>query len=213
VSVRESRSLQEIQAWYRSARLVPDISFAAFKAVVDGPAEHLLLLPNKVELAVVDSVKLSIASQLHSFAEFHQLPFYLMGPLHQDILIDDICSGYEVQLEVFPRYLRSCLELKNAKACLTGRFHGLVASLSAGLPVVCLSSNTHKIEGMLEDLDLSSGVLLPEEWVLWGNIKRRDCVHNLLSQWGDERSAKVKAKVDQAVSAIYALFDDIKALL
>ncbi len=213
VSVRESRSLQEIQAWYGSARLVPDISFAAFKANTLGTAKHSVLLPNKVELTVVDSVNLSIAKQLHSFAEFHQFPFYLMGPLHKDILIDDISSGYEVQLEVFPRYLRSCHELQNAKACLTGRFHGLVASFSAGLPVVCLPSNTHKIEGMLEDFGMSSGVLLPEEWLLWGNSKKRDCVYSLLSQWGAEHSAKVEVSVAQAVSAIYTLFEDIKVLL
>jgi len=44
--------------------------------------------------------------------------------------------------------------LAGAECILTGRHHGVCAAVVAGTPFVALGSNTHKIEALLEDLEL-----------------------------------------------------------
>jgi len=44
--------------------------------------------------------------------------------------------------------------LAGAECLLTGRHHGVCAAIVAGTPFVALGSNTHKVEALLEDLDL-----------------------------------------------------------
>jgi hypothetical protein len=40
--------------------------------------------------------------------------------------------------------------IRNARAVVTGRHHGVYAAALAGVPFVALSSNTHKVEGFIE---------------------------------------------------------------
>ena len=41
-------------------------------------------------------------------------------------------------------------------AIVTGRFHMVCMAMLAGTPFIALPGNTHKIEGMLEDANLSN---------------------------------------------------------
>jgi hypothetical protein len=113
----------------------------------------------------------------------------------------------------FPSILSSLDQLASTKGCLTGRFHGLIAALCSNSPVVALPSNTHKIEGLLEDAGISEVSLLPEGWLGFGNHERLDVVLEALDSWSAIRDQRVSAYVTGARSDIEQLFCDIYGLL
>ena len=47
------------------------------------------------------------------------------------------------------------LWLKSLELYVTGRFHGVCLAAMIGVPFLALSSNSHKIEGILKDMDCS----------------------------------------------------------
>jgi hypothetical protein len=64
-------------------------------------------------------------------------------------------------------------ELASARVVLTGRHHGVCAAILSGRPFVAMPSNSHKIEGLLEALDLEhlvatdfDGLLQARDWAV-----------------------------------------------
>lgn len=216
VTVRDSISMREIKPWRGDARLIPDISFAAFSEVYEptgifsGASE---LLASRSALAVIDHVKKDVASNLAAFAEFHRLPFYLMGPPNVDALARKAGSAFQVDGAVYPKILRSPKILQFADACITGRFHGLTAAICAGVPVVAVSSNTPKIEGLLGDIGIHENVLLSSKWLALGRNRQRDLVEQKISSWSKETHELVANFSTSARGKISQLFEDIEALI
>ncbi len=92
--------------------------------------------------------------------------------------------------------------LESAELVITGRFHGVCLCLLSGTPFLALTSNSHKIEGMLEDAGLSHRIVRP------GDIKAA------MAQppaWSAEDAKKARAFVKKAVSDQAAMFDAIVA--
>lgn len=213
VTVRESASLKAIRAWRSDAQLVPDLSFAAFRRGTPG-FELSALSTASSSCAVIDSVFRDRTEALTDFADYFRVPMYLMGRLHTDLLLDDKHWGFrEHGHEVFPRILRSPSELAAAGACVTGRFHGLIASLVAGVPTVALPSNTPKVEGLVHDMDLPESLLLDGSWHRLSNPRRMAQVEQRLSCWNEATQAAVSAFVDRSVIAVDRLFGNIGRLL
>lgn len=213
VTVRDSISMQEIKPWRRDVRVIPDISFAAFAAPQGVFAGAPDLEASRSSLAVIDHVEKDIASNLAEFAEFHRLPFYLMGPLHIDALVRQAGSAFQVNGTIYPRILRSPQALQLADACITGRFHGLTAAICAGVPVVAVSSNTPKIEGLLDDIGILENVLLPDTWLFQGRNKQRDLAERKLAGWNEETHQLVANFKASARGKISQLFEDIEKLI
>ncbi|MDN5536196.1 MULTISPECIES: polysaccharide pyruvyl transferase family protein [Comamonas] len=213
VTVRDSISMQEIKPWRSDVRVVPDISFAAFSTPegIFTSAQDLPVV--RSSLAVIDHVKKDIASNLAAFAEFHRLPFYLMGPPHINALIQQAGSAFQVNKTIYPRILRSPQALQLADTCITGRFHGLTAAMCAGVPVVAVSSNTPKIEGLLDDIGIREDVLLPDKWLELGRNRQRDSAERKLSGWNDDTHQLVVNFAESARGKISQLFDDIETLI
>lgn len=77
------------------------------------------------------------------------------------------------KLKNFVRTLRGDLEmlplndfmgsLESAELVITGRFHGVCLCILTGTPFLALTSNSHKIEGMLEDAGLSHRIVRPAD--------------------------------------------------
>lgn len=212
IAVRESRSLWAVSRWRPDARKVPDMSFAAFREKLPGLVVDPLKIDFKTSLSVIDSVIAWKAGALADFAEFHEFPFFLMGPSNLDTLVKPLAAGYEVAGEVFPRILSNHCDVLVAESCLTGRFHGLVASLVCGVKTVCLPSNTPKIEGLLEDFGIIERALLPEGWLKCGHNSRLEQVEALLAKWDDRTLQRIQEQTIQAVAEIRQLFCDIKEL-
>lgn len=212
VSVRESASREAIAPWRGDARLVPDLSFAAFAAPDAGFADAPAQPGEAAPIAVVDHVDRATAATLAGFAEYHRLPFYLMGRLHVDALAKGEGAGYARGDHVFPRVLRSAAELAAAQGCVTGRFHGFVAALCAGVPVAAVRSNTHKIEALARDAGLERLAILDDDWLALGHVRQREVVESRLAQWDAPARQSAARFVAEARRAIDALFDDVVAL-
>jgi hypothetical protein len=213
VSVRESNSVQEITPWRPDVRLVPDISFAAFGQNTLAFRDSQNTQPPTHQFVVIDSVKKPVATALKDFSEFHGFPFYLMGPSNVEKMIRRAGGCFDVDGQIYPRILRNPDELLSADACLTGRFHALVAALCKGLPVIAVPSNTPKIEGLLKDAGITDAVLLEEGWISLGHYKQLDLLQNMLSKWDDNVRAAVAHYVDGAKHSITNLFNDIGMLV
>ncbi|MBN6209037.1 polysaccharide pyruvyl transferase family protein [Ralstonia flatus] len=214
VTVRESISHSSIQRWRSDVALVPDISFAAFRedlASTDRPP--LSLSGSTTPFAVIDNVNADVARTLAEFAEFHRLPYFLMGGLHVDTTVTNGAIAYELNGMVFPRILRSAQTLRQMNAVLTGRFHGLTAALAAGTPVVSLPSNTPKIEGLLKDIGVQNCSLLPADWLQLGHNQRYGAIEAMLANWNSSLLGRVDAWVNAAVGNIDQMFMEIKKMV
>lgn len=53
--------------------------------------------------------------------------------------------------------------LESAELVITGRFHGVCLCLLTGTPFLALTSNSHKVEGMLDDAGLSHRIVRPAD--------------------------------------------------
>lgn len=208
VTVRESISFDAIRRWRDDARVVPDISFAAFREVLDVDA-NLIPAEPLGQLSVIDNVNGDIATTLSEFAEFHRLPYYLMSGRHMDGILTDNTTAYDIKGTTFPRVLRTPLDLNRTRACLTGRFHGLAAALVAGVPALSLPSNTPKVEGMLDDFGLREFSLLPPSWLQLGHIRRYAMTETMLSNWDSAVKASIATRVGTAVDTVNKLFLEI----
>ena len=213
VAVRDSISLKEIKPWYFDARVIPDISFAAFASTTNFFVGTPNTPANLSKLVVIDHVQNDIAANLAAFAEFHRFPFYLMGPLHIDSLIREVGNNFQIAGVAYPKILQSPAILKNADACVTGRFHGLTAALSIAMPVVAYSSNTPKMAGLLADIGVIDNVLLNSKWISQTRNKQLDSIERLLSTWSNKTHHSVKYFITSAKSQIDILFQDINLLI
>jgi Polysaccharide pyruvyl transferase len=210
LAARESRNAALMQEWRPDVRIVPDLAFAAFAAMQQAEAGPHQAAPPM--LVVIDSVLGVRADALMDFASFHELPYFLMGRLNVPRYLEPEFV-YRVGDRPFPSILTNLDQLASTKGCLTGRFHGLIAALCSGRPVVALPSNTHKIEGLLDDAGISDVSLLPEEWVSFGNHQRLDFVLEALDSWSTVYDQRVSAYLTSARSDIDQLFCDICGLL
>jgi polysaccharide pyruvyl transferase WcaK-like protein len=151
VSVRETRSFEEIQQFRPDARLVPDFSFAAFKNAVHHFDSSSFCQATRPGIHVLDSVNSTTAEHLREFAEINNFPFFLMGGVQASLAAQER-TVFTVDGVSYPRVLRDVCELEGAELCVTGRFHGLIAALLKGIPTFALPSNTPKVEGLLADI-------------------------------------------------------------
>lgn len=121
VSCRESRSFREAVGKHPCVDLTPD---ACFHYVVP------FLPPQRKGIAVADSIVEDSKRMLRSFAK----------------------SGGHRLLRFRQLSLDKALRtIAGSELLITGRYHGLVFALMTRTPVLCVTSNTHKIEGLLED--------------------------------------------------------------
>ncbi len=169
--VRESRSGAAILAQGRPVEIVPDLllSAPAVARLRDIPAQH-------GALAVFDHVNPSLGIFLARFAGRHRAAFWAMAPRPPLRSLRTFFGYCRFRVSAgFPRTLRSD-HLDTALApgvVVTGRFHGACLAIAAGRPFVAITSNTHKIEGMLDDARLGEGavVLAPPPGLRgWGEV-------------------------------------------
>jgi hypothetical protein len=160
-TTRESRSCQHALARGFRARVVPDsILSARFE-----PANVRL----RGELYTDAHWQRSeVTSALQNYAGRHlatPLPLHYPGAL-QD-------------------WSTMVSKVSEADLIVTGRHHGIYLAILAGLPFVAMGSNTFKVEGVLEDIDMRlafahdvAGIVRARAWAL----ERRDAFRSLLDR-------------------------------
>lgn len=204
VHVRDKLSREALPDGF-PAEVTPDMSMQLFlqstRTSQFPPPQH--------KIGVMDSVLPAASEALLGFAEEEGLPFYAMPGrnLRSTRVAVAARSG-----PVWPRLLQ-LTDLMAAEAWVTGRFHGLIAALSAGLPVCAVSSNTSKIEGLLDDAGLNEACLLPPEWLSApGPQKRRELVKRFQIQQTSEFIQRREIYLEAAVQRIDQMFDSTAAL-
>ncbi len=213
VTLRDSLSQQEIRPYRPDAEVIPDLSFAGFAEEPRLPGTEGQQADPAAEIAVLDSVLPGVTLALGAFAETHGLPLYNMGPHPMARFYTERRFAYALGAQVYPRVLWDTAILRRARGCLTGRFHGLIAALVAGTPVVALASNTPKVESLLGDIGITDIALasadnllsLPED-ERWGLLTAR------FAAWTGATHARVAAFRRKAEDQIDALFPRITAL-
>lgn len=90
--------------------------------------------------------------------------------------------------------------LRHSELLITGRFHAVCLAMVTGTPFLAPSSNSHKIDAMLEDAGLANRVI--------NSSVVREAVL-MPPGWTDTESGAVARYVEQAVQAQQDMFDTI----
>lgn len=212
VTLRHSNKLGPTRHWHEKVSWVPDISLAAFRKASSrhsGTRDQ----DGKYPLAIVERFTADTKPALTDFAEFHHLPYYLMDDTHIDQILNDQGTAYELGGFVFPRILRSPLELYGSRACLTGHYQGLSAALAIGVPVFCPPfDDLADIHRLLDDAGISAQALLSREWLERGHVGKLAQLEALLPEWSPAARQSVELWVSSAIDKIEGFFTELKAL-
>jgi len=94
--------------------------------------------------------------------------------------------------------------LEGAELVITGRFHGVCLCLVTGTPFLALTSNSHKVEGMLADAGLSH------------RIVRQEDIRAVLAHppaWSEDDAQKALAYVQKAKRGQRTMFRKILSMI
>ncbi len=112
---------------------------------------------------------------------------------HQSIRTFYYVNGYE-------NYIN---QIANLSFLIVGRYHSLCFALKTNTPFVALKSNSHKIEGMLEDIGIGQDRIKSIEEII-------DSENNVYSS---DELQKINNYVNSAPQKIDTMFNDIRKLL
>ncbi|MDR9434215.1 polysaccharide pyruvyl transferase family protein [Pontimonas sp.] len=93
--------------------------------------------------------------------------------------------------------------LESSELVVTGRFHGVCLCLLTGTPFLALTSNSHKVEGMLEDAGLAHRIVRPAD-------VRAVLAHP--PEWSEDDAKKAKAFVQKARRGQKAMFASVLSM-
>lgn len=198
VFVRESRSAAQVSVAGVSARVVPDLSFF-------GMSSHRSDNRRTRKPTYTDSVRPGVTRLLRQAARIHGGRHVYMRPPAVEVLRQHFPGA--------PRWLAatlasSAMGIKDFNGpIVSGRYHAVCIAMKFGLPFLAVSSNTHKLEGMLDDVGggvsqqvLSPGGLVPETVVQRASA---------LDGWTPEFSDAVEAYVQDARRKIAKMVSEV----
>lgn len=195
IAVRESRSADNLRRLRDVVRIVPDLCWYA-----NLPAPARVAAP----VSILDCVDPDTTAVLRGLTGRAGLPLFVMdrffAAFHRAVR-----AGCPPSLA--PRVLRA-EDVGAAGTWIGGRFHGAVLALGAGVPILCVPSNTGKIEAMLGDIGLEDKMLRPHTL---DALRHLDDVSGLLAEHAFSRQdwRKVEDYRCRARSEVDRLFADI----
>ena len=202
---RDKSSLDEILRDLPSAvaEVVPDMTFAT----------QLPRLQNQTKkgILVTDSVRKKKCLNLAKFAIKHRFAFAPMSTAFFRKLKGHPILKWQLNRKLIhpagsidspDDFLRKIL---SAESIVTGRFHTACLSLLCQTPVYCISSNTRKIQSLLEDFGLDSSATAQE-------LPKLDIING---QWQEhiKKKQSTQIKVAEAASRIHVMFESIRGRL
>jgi hypothetical protein len=220
VYCREHRSLERATAYGAPAIQCPDLTFA-----LDTP-DDLIWSPGE-RLIVTDSTLASSNRALHRFARRSHGQFlplrsrpdvsifssrkaliriakfqlrHVVGRLFPGSFAADRFGSAVPSTDAFLRSLTAGVQM-----VVAGRFHAVCLCMKLGVPFVAVRSNTHKVEGMLEDAGLAHKFIDLE--ALAENVDLPRLLQ--ANDWTPEDNASCRAYVKDAQACIASCFDDI----
>lgn len=222
VFCRERRSLDRARSYGATAKLCPDVTLA-----VDMPA-NLKWTPGE-KIIVTDSTLNSANRILHAFARRTHAPFLPMRTRPQVRMFSSKKSflrvmKYEVRhkigkmvpgsftadrfgcaVESPDAFLRAIAS--GTKFIVSGRFHGVCLAMRLGVPFLAARTITHKVEGLLEDAQLSHKLV---DMDAVNSTTRLDTLF-AAGAWSEADEIHRRDYVASAEKAVAACFDEVVA--
>jgi polysaccharide pyruvyl transferase WcaK-like protein len=215
VFVRESISAKEIRRAGFDAEIVPDL-------VLTSCPDHLFQnsATNHGPVIVMDDVRRDKAVMLAHYAGARGLQFCRMEPRPSLRAVGAmfwwgrLCAAGRFA----PHFsVDQVSKITRASLVVTGRFHGVCLAILAQRPFVAISSNTHKIEGLLADAQLGEcGVMIKDSELETDPFHKIDeAIHRISSQPPDTKERyreSCQRYSKNALNAAAAMFQKIAAL-
>ncbi len=168
ISVRESKSQRELAKYGIEARVLPDLSCYS---------DSLFYEQRKGFLfgdSVNDEVSWALLQHFRPKAEYavNQVHFYgksRIKPLAHFIksLRKKKAIKYKVKRAFFQLHETSPeayhQSIARAEGIVTGRYHAICFAINSLTPFIAISSNSHKVEGLMEDIGLKNRIVAKED--------------------------------------------------
>lgn len=227
IYVRESLSQAELQAQGVKSEVVPDMTFySSYQengsvaespriGFSDGASSRIARRLYKLSIACRHSPYLPMFTpvsheccDMRSF--YKQAIFYLQRFLGKVVArFMRVKMRYISYAHVIPTFDAYVAAIKGLNLLVTGRFHSLCFAIQNLVPFVALSSNSHKIEGLITDMGIGQGRILPID------VLEKCSPDEMLERFGrytEEEKEKIRKYNREAVLKIDAMFDEIAAL-
>ncbi|NBK99521.1 MAG: methyltransferase domain-containing protein, partial [Erysipelotrichia bacterium] len=189
IFVRETRSKYELMRIGVDSEVVPDLSFYSCKQSKQND--------QKKSIGVTDSVYQQLTDGLYEYAIAKQcdfIPILKQNAGYVSTKYDQYCQASNSE------YYE---KIANTNFIICARYHSLCLALQAEVPFLAISSNSHKIEGLLEDIGLSCDRLVQYEELLTRNTP---CFYS------EKEKYKISHYVKNARIAIENMFDAMTML-
>jgi polysaccharide pyruvyl transferase WcaK-like protein len=220
IFVRETLSLKDLKQYNIKSEVVPDMTFYSKYDLSD--KNHCDVI------GVTDSVYIDLSEKLYNYSlknGYSYLPA-LTNPKFRMDSIKNILRyakyniyknikfilkklGYKLNhqsirmfyyIDGYSNYIQKIADLK---FLVVARYHSLCFSLKTLTPFVAIKSNSHKIEGMLEDIGIGNNRLISENEL--ENIE--------IKEFSSEEQMKIKIYIETAPLKIENMFKQIRNLL
>lgn len=218
VYVRETFSKKELAKDKVESVVVPDMTF--YKLKKDYPERR------KKEIYITDSHDIKKSEQLYNIAEKNQIiflpviaPFIKYSSLNGfikkfkykffNIFGNFIKLKYKYKRFTFVKNEDDLLEnLKNSSLLISARFHAICLSLHFSVPFVAISSNTFKIESLLNDINLGDKRIINFE-----DLKDFEKIKSTYNNFEKDEIIKINEYIVNANQKIELMFDEINSII
>lgn len=224
VYVRESMSLNELVCEGIYAEVVPDMTFSSLYDVVQYRSSRVF---------ITDSHDIKKSELLYKTAAENNIEFLpILSPYEKFSSIKSLVKKLKysfimhfgkILAKIYPfkySYLRYAHvdseelfidKIKNSKGIITARFHALCIAIQTLTPFIALGSNTHKIEGLLQDIGLTQERIYDMSELK--NFKENKKEFDMLFKFTQNESDKIQQYNQNAKKKIANMFDEIRMLI
>ena len=220
IFVRETLSKNDLNQYAINSEVVPDMTFYSKYNINNKKVSN--------EIGITDSVYLDLSEELYNISLQNNY-IYLPALTDMKLKTNSIKSllryikyfiykhtkkilnkfGYKLNhqsirtfyyINGYENYIN---QIANLKFLIVGRYHSLCFALKTNTPFIALKSNSHKIEGMLEDIGIGDK-----------RIKSKLELNEICYEnFSNDELEKINNYVDSAPQKIENMFRDIRKLL
>ena len=216
LSARDSKSAAEMRSVSNDTpvRVVPDISLSGGALAVDSDRSNVVVGDAVRLRARNDLARLALRVKADSYLPIKTLVSpILRAPMIGQTATWILFNAYNAVLAIRqPTFTLAQSEaeyisaISQARIHVTGRYHSVCFSVMTGIPFLAISSNSWKIEALLDDIGIGRGRVLSIEDI--GTIKQSQ----LDRPFSFEELEKLAAYLSRAVKTAEQLFADLAQL-
>lgn len=223
IYVRESMSQAELTKFGINSKVVPDMTFAS---------SYEIAKERNHEICITDSHDIKISERLYRAAANQQFLFLpILAPYAKYSSIKGLFKkikyafimkfgklfnkffslrySYLRYLHVLPKK-KFIEKVADCDLLVTARFHALCIAIQTMTPFLIFKSNTHKIEGLLQDVHLTQERIV--DIALLEKIDKDTIVNEKKFAFSEAEKSKIQQYLMHAKDSISHMFDEIAML-